>query len=149
MQNALTAEVADELNETSKTAFEEARGRLLARIILASPVGNSDEVAAFASTVIANLAESNQMIGYFEAINLWSEELRSMPQITSKVQGIEERLLKVTATFEDQFMAITLALHMDAENTRLMQERFDTFKEASKRLGYSEVAQMYVADQKK
>jgi hypothetical protein len=145
MQHSLTPAVAQELNETAQNDFEEARGRLMARIILASPVGHSEEVASVVAPVIAQISESNQIRGYFEALDFWSDELSSIPGMPERVQGYEDRLDIANAKLESRFMNITSVLKMDADTTALMNDRLEKFKEASKRLGYSEVAQMYVA----
>lgn len=150
MTTGLTIAVAKELNETSKEKYQEAHGRLFARILLASPAGlNMDEVGSVIAQVLADIAEANEIVGYFEATALWSKDLQNIPGLLERVAGLGVRAENGIEKTEALLMRLIDGMHISVESRTSILNGLTEFKEAAKRLGYSEVAQIFAKSQQK
>jgi len=150
MTSGLTVAVAKELNETSRVKYQESHGRLFARILLASPAGlDMDEVGSVIAQVLADIAEANEIVGYFEATALWSKELQNIPGLLEKVAGLGVRAENGIEKTEALLIRLIEGMHMSEESRTSILTGLTDFKESSKRLGYSEVAQIFANNQQK
>lgn len=148
MLNTLTVAVAKELHESSKMDYEEAYGRFFTRLILSCPVAlNLEEAGSVIASVLADVSAANQMTGYFEAISLWQEELQKIPGLVEKLGVINAKAEMTITKSESLLFRLIDGLKLTDNDRNVILERLTTFKEASKKLGYSEVAQMFATSQ--
>lgn len=150
MLKSLTVEVAKELIESSKNEYVEAHGRFFARLLLSCPAGlNLEEAGSVFSSVLSGVATANEIIGYFEAISHWKDELQEFPGLVARLESIHKDAAVKIDRSETMLFRVIDGMRLSDEDRSVVLERMETFKEASKKLGYAEVAEMFAASQQK
>lgn len=144
MTSSLTPAVAKELKVSADASFAEAHGRLFARILLALPAGlDMDEAGAVIAECIADVAEANQLTGYYEALALWDKEIEPGSATHAKIASISVRMEAVLIQTEEKLSGLIQALQCSSESMGKINDGIVVFKEASKRKGYAEAAIEY------